>query len=150
MVQSTIMDYVQKVAAAGFIRNKTGKILIVKRAEHDTYPGQWEFPGGGVEFGEEPYKGLKREIKEEVGLDVQIICPVYVGTFSSRHSKIPTQYVDIVFFCKIDGEETVTLSHEHQEYRWINFDEIDTIEKITDKVSIALKVIKDHAFLSFL
>jgi 8-oxo-dGTP diphosphatase len=142
------MKYVQKVAASGFIRNKNKQILIVKRADDDTYPGQWELPGGGVEFGEEPYKGLKREIGEEVGLDVQIVCPLYVGTFSSQHSKVPTQYVDIVFLCNITGSEEVKLSHEHSAYRWISFEDVDNIQEMTHKVKNALEVIKEHTFLT--
>ncbi len=53
------------------IKNKDGKFLIVKRKKNENIHGSlWVFPGGKVEDNEDLFSALKREIKEEVGLDI--------------------------------------------------------------------------------
>ena len=58
------------VAAVALIDAK-GKILLAKRPEGKSMPGLWEFPGGKVEEGEAPESALVRELKEELGIDVE-------------------------------------------------------------------------------
>ncbi len=48
------------------------KILIVRRGPQETGAGEWEFPGGKVEKGETPEEALRREIQEELSLDVEV------------------------------------------------------------------------------
>lgn len=54
--------------------NQNGQILLAKRNQPNSpeIHGKWEFPGGGIEFGEEPEAALLRETKEETGLEVKI------------------------------------------------------------------------------
>ena len=56
------------VVAAVMIHD--GRILGCRRASHKDASGQWEFPGGKVEIGESPQDALKREISEELSLEV--------------------------------------------------------------------------------
>ncbi|MFW6216189.1 MAG: A/G-specific adenine glycosylase [Desulfohalobiaceae bacterium] len=51
---------------------REGRILVQKRPETGLMPGLWEFPGGKLQQGETPQKGLQREIQEELGIDVQV------------------------------------------------------------------------------
>ena len=60
----------KEVTAAIIIND--GKILIAQRAEDQKLAGKWEFPGGKVEFGETPEECLKREIKEELGIKIEV------------------------------------------------------------------------------
>jgi 8-oxo-dGTP diphosphatase len=64
------MTYPMLVTAA--IIEKDGKYLITQRPENDGRHngGRWEFPGGKVEFGEDPRQGLEREINEELGITI--------------------------------------------------------------------------------
>ena len=47
-----------------------GRVLLVRAAPHLTVAGQWFLPGGGLDHGEHPVDGLRREFREETGLDI--------------------------------------------------------------------------------
>ena len=51
-----------------------GRVLLAKRPEGKTLAGLWEFPGGKVEEGERPEDALIRELKEELGINVEHSC----------------------------------------------------------------------------
>ncbi len=55
----------------GVIINKDDQILIARRASHQHQGDKWEFPGGKVERAETPQQALRRELKEELGIDIQ-------------------------------------------------------------------------------
>lgn len=62
--------------AVGIIRNAKGDVLIAKRAKNLHQGGLWEFPGGKVELGETVEQALKRELFEELGIDIEQIAPL--------------------------------------------------------------------------
>ena len=61
----------QPLIGVGAIIMNRNKMLIVKRA-NEPAKGLWSVPGGVVELGEQLYEALKREVKEETGLEVDI------------------------------------------------------------------------------
>jgi len=73
---------------------REGKVLLA--LESKELSGEWEIPGGGLDFGEDIKEGLRREIQEEMGLKVTKISdrPVYVWThkFESNRRKIGWYY----------------------------------------------------------
>lgn len=54
--------------SVGLIFDAGGRVLMGRRPEHKSYPLQWEFPGGKVETGETSVEGLRRELREELGI----------------------------------------------------------------------------------
>jgi 8-oxo-dGTP diphosphatase len=66
----------QRVAVYGICRDaeRSGggveRVLLVRAAPHLTVAGQWFLPGGGLDHGEDPVDGLRREFEEETGLDI--------------------------------------------------------------------------------
>jgi 8-oxo-dGTP diphosphatase len=70
------------VAAVALI-DSDGRILIAKRPEGKTLAGLWEFPGGKVEAHERPEEALIRELKEELGINVEESC-IAPLTFASH------------------------------------------------------------------
>jgi 8-oxo-dGTP diphosphatase len=79
-----------------------------------------------MEFGETPEETLIREIHEEVGLAVEIIKPLNTWTFF-RDEK--TQLVGITYLCNLISGD-VTLSEEHVDYAWVDFDEVNNYNMI--------------------
>lgn len=124
------MQKYQQIAVSGFISHN-GKALVVRRSNDNTFlPRYWETAGGKLEWGEDPTLGLIREVKEEVGLMVRPLRPYrvwdYVDPGLGRH------LVEVAMLCKVTGGAEVTLSAEHQEYRWITEDEVESLAPITD------------------
>lgn len=112
------------VAAGGFVENTKGEILLVKTRRD----GQWVFPGGQVEVGENLIDGVIREVKEESGIDVKV--SHLVGVFSNTatyegHSGvkiIPTK-VMFDFVCEPVGGK-LTTSDETSDSCWVSKEEV--------------------------
>lgn len=97
------------------------KFLIIQRS--DKTRGEfhyWEFPGGRMEFGEKPEEALKREVKEETGLEIKPICPLNMWTFFREEN---VQLVGVNFLCTTDSKK-IQLSDEHLDYRWVEEAEV--------------------------
>ena len=59
------------VVAAGILLDSEGRYLLGQRPAGKPYAGYWEVPGGKVEKGETVFQALKRELQEELGIDIQ-------------------------------------------------------------------------------
>lgn len=107
-----------RLAVKAFIV-KDGAILLLKRRLNDVHKGaEWDIPGGRLNPGESPFLGLAREIKEETGLEAEIIRPLAVQHFTRDDGQIITM---IIFLCR-PQTETIALSEEHTEYQWLKLD----------------------------
>jgi len=127
------------LAVKGIVRNKEGKILVVKRSDADDHkPGVWETPGGGVDQEEAPQKSLEREIKEETGLDVIVGDSINIFTFRKDTGEFK---VGITFLCDLrEGadETAIVLSPEHSEYQWISaasFKDLPSIPSLYQEIA---------------
>lgn len=97
-----------------------GKTLIMKRVRPSTDGlGYWELPGGGLEHGETPHEALKRELREETGLKIKIIKPIY--TFTAIREDYQTVGIG---FLAIPEDDHVHISEEHTDYKWVNEEEL--------------------------
>ena len=87
--------------------------LLFLRRKNSPAKGEWWFPGGRIRKGETFKETLFREVKEETGLDINVIkfIGVYCRIFPER------QDITIVFLCKC-FDDKVILSNEHSEYRF--------------------------------
>jgi 8-oxo-dGTP pyrophosphatase MutT (NUDIX family) len=80
-MQHEIPNCYYRLSTKALIFNDEGKFLLAKEAK-----GVWEFPGGGLDFGEEAHAGLRREINEEMNLDIETISenPMHFITFKDK------------------------------------------------------------------
>ncbi len=113
-----------RIAVKSFIVDNKGNVLLIRRRTNDVHkPGAWDIPGGRLELGEDPFIGLKRETKEETGLDINIISPSQVQHFIRDDGQ---KIIMLIFFCK-PITNTIKLSEEHTEFIWTNLNQKEKI-----------------------
>lgn len=116
---------VQKVIAGVALENG-GKILIIQRtANEDIFPNLWELPSGKKEPMEKIEEAAKREAKEETELEVKIGKPISVFNFGWEKEDEIRDATEIVFLATLEGKSEVKLSDEHQNFAWVNKEEIE-------------------------
>ena len=99
------------------------KYLIGLRSENAKYfPLHWDFPGGKLEPNEDPFDGIKREVKEETDLDIKPLEVLGVYEFDLDNKGENTHRFTIYSTEIISGD--VKLIEEHIEQRWATKDEI--------------------------
>ena len=98
--------------AAGILWNGS-EVLIARRHDHDHQGGRWEFPGGKKHAGETIEGCLRREFKEELGIDVEV-----GRLWRALTHRYPDRTVTLNFFiCRNASGEPKAL--EVAEWRWV-------------------------------
>ena len=118
--------------AAGIIK-ENGKIFVTERG-YGKFKGFFEFPGGKLEANETPEQALKRELSEELAIEISVenfICTV--------HYDYPDFHLIMhCFYCKIQ-KGTITLL-EHASARWLSLDESDTLPWLPADIFVLQKL----------
>lgn len=90
------------------IQNSKGEILLGKRSENNPiYSGYWGLPGGIMDYGETPEETAKREVREEMGVEIKIkkrSKSIY-NVLPEKNQLIKIHSINIPFYCKIISGE---------------------------------------------
>ena len=107
------------VGVAALIMYKD-KLLIVKRA-YEPAKDLWSLPGGTVELGECSKHSIKREIYEELGIEIDPDCIIDVEDFIERDSsnRVKYHFVILVYLVKLDKQYKLSLSDEIKDINWL-------------------------------
>jgi 8-oxo-dGTP diphosphatase len=92
---------------------KGGRILIARRKSGDHMAGKWEFPGGKIEPGETPEQCLKRELLEELGVEITVDEFICSSTWKYDHATINL----LAFKANLLSGQPVL--NNHAEIRWV-------------------------------
>lgn len=124
------------IGVFGIIFDEQKRVLLVHRRDYDL----WNLPGGTLEDFESPANAVNREVKEETGLEVEVV--KLLGVYNKENKN------DIVFsfLCKVVGGE-ITLNDEADKIEYFEIDKLPAntvpkqVERIKDALSNPSKVI---------
>jgi 8-oxo-dGTP pyrophosphatase MutT (NUDIX family) len=127
-------------AARAVIRDQEGRILFIRRRDN----GLWAMPAGSQELGESILDCLKREVKEESGLDVILATPmaIYSQVSIVTASGDPYQLFLVQFLVDEWSGELVTETDETVDARFLDLDELP--ENIPDSYHEVLKDLQEY------
>ena len=108
--------------AAGILRNAAGQVLITERLCDGPFNGLWEFPGGKIDAQETSAAALRRELREELGIEVTTAEP-----FMTLSHEYVDRTVDLEFFLVHDWDGDPD-GREGQGLRWVNVAQLNAAE----------------------
>lgn len=115
------------IPAVGAVIVHQGKVLLVKRGKEPSR-GYWSIPGGVIELGEKAREAIKREVKEECGIEIEVgpVLEVVDSIHRDEEGKLRFHYV-IVDFLAFPKELGVCPSSDVEEVCWFSPEELREI-----------------------
>lgn len=126
--------------AAVALFDADGRVLLAQRPEDKSMAGMWEFPGGKVEAGETPEDAVRREIREELGIDLCDSC-IAPLTFVS-HEYETFHLVMFLYACR--KWEGIPASLEGQALTWKRPAEMQALPMPPADIPL-VRVLMDHS-----
>ncbi len=125
--------------AVGIVFNDSGKVLVGQRVVKDQYFAKWEFPGGKIEAGETVQQALKREFKEEVGIDLGAS-----AAYMEIQHDYPDRHVNLFVHTvrEFVGEVTPL---EGQALQWVAIGELKYLDFLQGNQAMIEKLEQDFA-----
>ena len=133
-------DYPERpIIGIGAVIVEQGRVLLVRRAT-EPLKGEWSVPGGMLELGEKLRDGVRREVAEETGLQVEAgeVLDVVDSIFQDENGRAQYHYVLIDYLCRVVSGQAKAGS-DVSEVRWVQEAELgalglrDSIEQVLHK-----------------
>jgi 8-oxo-dGTP diphosphatase len=128
-----------KIIGVGVLWNAQQQILIDRRRPEGTMGGLWEFPGGKLEPGETVEQCIKRELMEELGIEVEVGDRLITIEHDYSHLRVTLT----VHHCRYSSG--VPQPIECEEIRWVTLDEIEQYNFPAANVQI-IAAIKGYSY----
>ena len=122
-------DYPDRpILGVGAVIVSQGRALLVRRAT-EPLKGEWSVPGGVLELGEKLHDGVRREVLEETGLEVepQEVLEVFDSIFNDQQGRTQYHYVLIDYLCRVTRGEARAGS-DVSAVKWVAEDELAALE----------------------
>ncbi len=129
----------RKIAVTAAVLEKDGAVLIARRKRGDRMADKWEFPGGKIEPGETVEACLRREMKEEFGVDVAVGALVGRSLHAYPHGEIDLWVYRVTH---LSGDFQL---HDHEEILWVRPSDLKSYDFSAADVPIAGVLARDDA-----
>ncbi len=129
------IDYIG-VGVGAIIINDEGKVFLAKRGQKaKNERGTWEFPGGGVEFGEKLVDAIKREMREEFGVEIEVI--KQIETLDHLIPEENQHWIAPTFIAKIiKGEPDIMEEDKCEAIGWFDINNLPKPLSIITQISL--------------
>ena len=107
---------------AGVLSDSQYRVLLTQRSEGKHLPGMWEFPGGKCEHGETPQDALRRELREELGIEAGSLERLIAVPWNYREKSI---FLDVYRVLDYTGQAH---GRESQALCWVSIDELNQVD----------------------
>jgi 8-oxo-dGTP diphosphatase len=134
------------VGGGTLIVNDQNETLLIKRGNKSkNESGYWSQPGGSVEYGETVKAALLREIKEELGVDIELLA--FLGYTDHTIKEENQHWVAFNYAAKIvSGEPKNMEPHKIDDFKWFKFDSLpENLNQTTKESIVAYKNLKQKA-----
>ena len=131
------MDDLKHIHVTCAIIKHDGLVLAAQRSASMSLPLKWEFPGGKIDKGESPEECLKRELVEELGVQVRVEKSLSTTTYHYRKFSV-TLYP---FVCLIDSGKIIL--HEHNAITWLPPDKLHTLDWSEADIAVVKAYLSD-------
>jgi len=125
-----------QIVTAGILE-KNGKIFIAKRKKGKCLKDKWEFPGGKLENGETPEECLKRELFEELNIQIKVEKYFCSSFFKCGEVEIELQAYLVSY---LSGEIKIV---DHDDFKWIKPSEMLDFEFVEPDIVIVNKLLQE-------
>jgi NAD+ diphosphatase len=133
-----------KPTAGAVVEDEEGRVLLARRA-HEPFKGRWDLPGGFLEEGEHPLDALRRELREETGLEVEPL--EFLGAWMDRYGGDSTAESTLNLYWTaraVAGEPKA--ADDVYDLRWFPRDELPPPDEIAfENVPLVLRAWQEHA-----
>ena len=124
----TVTEPIPVAAAILYRQGSAGvEILSARRAKNERFGGQWEFPGGKFEPGETAVQALRRELLEELSVDLEV-GEFLRGSMPDGGWDMGNGYALYPFFAQIPADQKPVMAEMHSEIRWLPIAEVESVE----------------------
>ena len=108
----------QRVGALAVVLDGRGRLLLAEHVFRSQYP--WGLPGGWLQAGEPPERALAREVREETGLEVQVLRPLLCAQHGPDSGDETASGLSLVYECRLTGTpEQRARSWELLDVEWV-------------------------------
>ena len=119
------------------VNDKGENIIFATQRGYGEFKGGWEFPGGKIEDGENPEDALKREIMEELGIEIKVgdMIDTIEYDYPNFHLSMDCFLAEIV-----SGDLVLK---EHEDAKWLTKEELDTVDWLPADITLIEKIRKE-------
>ena len=133
-------NIIQKIVVAAVVLYKDKILLLQRSAKEKIYPGLWELPSVKRENLESSIEAVKREVREETGLNIEIVRPLNIFEYLMEKDDLIKDTTQINFLAKVKGKYKVKISKEHDNFAWVEKKELSKYKISKEIKNTILKI----------